>query len=261
LIDVRLLRTDPGLIRASLERRGAKVDLDHLIELDSRYRALLQEVEAARAEQNAAGKRIAEARGPEKSQAIAEMKRLSDRLKQLEAELAEVKSEPITRLSKVLRDELGLMGTKVGCDAGDCGACTVLVNGNTVCACLVAVGQLEGEPGWRRHDRGDRRRRQAGEAAVQLGKDLLGDVLGGKPDDHEGRRSRRDADQPGLGTGRRVEPEIEEVEGKSQQVVSSKSRGGEVSHLCARVSAEPAVPPSSPTSRERRDVRRAAGRP
>jgi aldehyde oxidoreductase len=58
--------------------------------------------------------------------------------------VAEVKSEPITRLSKVLRDELGLVGTKVGCDAGDCGACTVLVNGNTVCACLVAVGQLEG---------------------------------------------------------------------------------------------------------------------
>ncbi|MCW3034826.1 MAG: Seryl-tRNA synthetase [Actinobacteria bacterium] len=93
MIDVRLLRTDPGLVRASLERRGAKVDLDHLIELDSRYRALLQEVEAARAEQNAAGKRIAEARGPEKSQAIAEMKRLSDRLKQLEAELAEIRSE------------------------------------------------------------------------------------------------------------------------------------------------------------------------
>jgi len=92
LIDVRLLRTNPGLLRASLERRGAKVDLDHLTELDNRYRALLQEVEAERAEQNAAGKRIAEATGPEKAGAIAEMKRLSDRLKQLEAELAEVKS-------------------------------------------------------------------------------------------------------------------------------------------------------------------------
>jgi seryl-tRNA synthetase len=75
-----------------MERRGAKVDLDQLIELDTRYRALLQEVEAARAEQNAASRRIAEAAGPEKTQAIAEMKRLSDRLKQLEAELAEVKS-------------------------------------------------------------------------------------------------------------------------------------------------------------------------
>ena len=92
MIDVKLLRTDPGLVRASMERRGAKVDLDHLIELDNRYRALLQEVEAARAEQNAASRRIAEAGGPEKTQAIAEMKRLSDRLKQLEADLAEAKS-------------------------------------------------------------------------------------------------------------------------------------------------------------------------
>jgi aldehyde oxidoreductase len=55
-----------------------------------------------------------------------------------------VSSEPITRLSKVLREELGLTGTKVGCDAGDCGACTVLINGKAACSCLVAVGQLEG---------------------------------------------------------------------------------------------------------------------
>jgi CO/xanthine dehydrogenase Mo-binding subunit/aerobic-type carbon monoxide dehydrogenase small subunit (CoxS/CutS family) len=55
-----------------------------------------------------------------------------------------IKSAPITRLSKVLREELALTGTKVGCDAGDCGACTVLVNGMAVCACLVAVGQLQG---------------------------------------------------------------------------------------------------------------------
>jgi len=55
-----------------------------------------------------------------------------------------IKSEPITRLSKVLREELGLTGTKVGCDAGDCGACTVLLNGQAACACLVAVGQVAG---------------------------------------------------------------------------------------------------------------------
>src|SRR5664279_5862518 len=52
-----------------------------------------------------------------------------------------VSSSPLQRLSRVLRDDLGLTGTKVGCDAGDCGACTVLLNGEPVCACLVAAGQ------------------------------------------------------------------------------------------------------------------------
>jgi aldehyde oxidoreductase len=59
---------------------------------------------------------------------------------------AEVKVEtaPLRRLSRVLREELGLTGTKVGCDAGDCGACTVLLNNEPACACLVAAGQAEG---------------------------------------------------------------------------------------------------------------------
>src|SRR5258706_859378 len=50
---------------------------------------------------------------------------------------------PAQSLSRVLREQLGLTGTKVGCDAGDCGACTVLLDGEPVCACLVAVGQVE----------------------------------------------------------------------------------------------------------------------
>jgi aldehyde oxidoreductase len=51
-------------------------------------------------------------------------------------------SPPGTRLSKVLREEMGLTGTKIGCDAGDCGACTVRIDGESACACLVAVGQV-----------------------------------------------------------------------------------------------------------------------
>jgi CO/xanthine dehydrogenase Mo-binding subunit/aerobic-type carbon monoxide dehydrogenase small subunit (CoxS/CutS family) len=56
----------------------------------------------------------------------------------------ELTAAPVERLSDALRDRLGLTGTKVGCSAGDCGACTVLVDGEQVCACLTAVGQVAG---------------------------------------------------------------------------------------------------------------------
>jgi aldehyde oxidoreductase len=62
----------------------------------------------------------------------------------LNGEARGIMSPPLERLSRVLREEFHLTGTKVGCDAGDCGACTVLVDGQPVCSCLVAVGQING---------------------------------------------------------------------------------------------------------------------
>jgi CO/xanthine dehydrogenase Mo-binding subunit/aerobic-type carbon monoxide dehydrogenase small subunit (CoxS/CutS family) len=62
----------------------------------------------------------------------------------LNGEGVSVAALPTQRLSKVLRENLGLTGTKVGCDAGDCGACTILLGGAPVCACLVPVAQADG---------------------------------------------------------------------------------------------------------------------
>jgi CO/xanthine dehydrogenase Mo-binding subunit/aerobic-type carbon monoxide dehydrogenase small subunit (CoxS/CutS family) len=49
-----------------------------------------------------------------------------------------------TRLSESLREDLGARDVKIGCNAGDCGACTVLVDGAPICACLMPAGQAQG---------------------------------------------------------------------------------------------------------------------
>jgi len=60
-------------------------------------------------------------------------------------EIYEVEAEPRARLLDVLRDGLGLTGTKEGCGTGDCGACTVLLDGKPVNSCLVLAITARGK--------------------------------------------------------------------------------------------------------------------
>jgi seryl-tRNA synthetase len=86
VIDPTLLRSDPDQIRISLQRRGLTIDLDVLIGLEAQLRRTRQEAEETRAAQKEAGKEIARLEGDEKKSAIAEVGKLADRHKTLEAE-------------------------------------------------------------------------------------------------------------------------------------------------------------------------------
>ena len=55
-----------------------------------------------------------------------------------------IESSGSRRLLDALREDLGKTGTKEGCGEGECGACSVLIDGEVVDSCLVAVGQVEG---------------------------------------------------------------------------------------------------------------------
>jgi aerobic-type carbon monoxide dehydrogenase small subunit (CoxS/CutS family) len=63
---------------------------------------------------------------------------------ELNGEAAEVDAHPMKRLLDALREDCGLTGTKEGCGEGECGSCTVLIDGEAVVSCLVPLAQVEG---------------------------------------------------------------------------------------------------------------------
>jgi len=63
----------------------------------------------------------------------------------LNGELVEVDVPPNMTLLDVLRRKLGITSVKRGCERGECGACTVIVNGEPVCSCLILAPQVDGK--------------------------------------------------------------------------------------------------------------------
>jgi len=63
---------------------------------------------------------------------------------ELNGNKVEIDADPMSRLLDVLRDDAHLIGSKEGCGEGECGACSVLLDGDVVCACLVPLFQAEG---------------------------------------------------------------------------------------------------------------------
>ena len=62
----------------------------------------------------------------------------------LNGKATDVTVNPLQRLADVLRENLHLIGTKIGCNAGDCGACTILFDGRQACSCMISAAQADG---------------------------------------------------------------------------------------------------------------------
>ena len=63
----------------------------------------------------------------------------------LNGKIVRFEGNPLTRLIDVIRENLGLTGTKEGCGEGECGACSVLRNGKLTTSCIIPVGAVAGD--------------------------------------------------------------------------------------------------------------------
>lgn len=91
MLDLRLIREQPDLVREALRKLNTEAPIDEILELDERRRQLVAEVERLKAQRNTESKRIGQMPpGPEREAAIAAMRQLGDRIEELDRELAAV---------------------------------------------------------------------------------------------------------------------------------------------------------------------------
>ncbi len=93
MIDSTVLRNQPDVLRQSLQRRGVEIDVDRLINLDSRLRKTRSEAESVRASQKDAGRQIASMSGEAKQSAIAETAVMAESFKELSAAADDLQAE------------------------------------------------------------------------------------------------------------------------------------------------------------------------
>jgi seryl-tRNA synthetase len=92
--DIRMIRDNPGEFKRRIESRNIELDIDQLVQLDEKRRALITEVEAVKAERNAGSKKVGRTKNPdERQQLISEMSNLGDRISSLDAAASTVDTE------------------------------------------------------------------------------------------------------------------------------------------------------------------------
>ncbi|MFQ5574728.1 MAG: serine--tRNA ligase, partial [Terriglobia bacterium] len=101
MLDMKLIRKDPGFVRDATRKKQVDVDVGLIIKLDEEKRNLLSRVETLRGTQNRTSSQIAKATGESKAKLIAEMKKVADEIKAAEPRLAETEEELRTLLLKL----------------------------------------------------------------------------------------------------------------------------------------------------------------
>lgn len=93
MVDIKFIRENPEVIKKTVEAKNASVDIDRILILDEKRRALIQKVEQYKAQKNEASKKIATLDGEDKQAAIIEMKEVSAQESALDAQLEKVLAE------------------------------------------------------------------------------------------------------------------------------------------------------------------------